>query len=195
MTEDSSGKEGRPRDRRTGETWVRAETLFDGRILSLRAGEVRLEDGTVVSREVVVHPGGVGILPVLGDAVVLVRQHRIAVEREVLEIPAGKRDGDETPETCGRRELEEETGYRAGRMVHAGSFYASPGYTSEVYDLFLAFDLERVGQNLEHDERIETVEISLEEAARRVAQNELKDAKTALALRLLFDYLRGDGGN
>ena len=172
------------------ESWVQDETVYEGRVVSLRVGEARLEDGTVVPREVVEHPGGVGVVPVLDDAVVLIRQYRIAIGRDVLEIPAGKLEGDEDPESCGRRELEEETGYRAGRMVAVGSYYASVGYSSEEYYLYLAFDLERVGQNLEHDERIETVEIPLDEAARRVADNELKDAKTVVALQALFDYLR-----
>ena len=109
------------------ESWVQDETVYEGRVVSLRVGEARLDDGTIVPREVVEHPGGVGVVPVLDDAVVLIRQYRIAIGRDVLEIPAGKLEGDEEPESCGRRELEEETGYRAGRMVAVGSYYASGG--------------------------------------------------------------------
>ena len=80
-------------------------------------------------------------------------------------------------------------------MVAAGSYYASVGYSSEEYTLYLAFELERVGQSLERDERIEIVKIPLDEAARRVAANELKDAKTVVALQALFDYLRRNPGD
>ncbi|HEO72675.1 MAG TPA: NUDIX hydrolase [Candidatus Hydrogenedentes bacterium] len=174
------------------ETWTRREMLYQGAIVSLETGDVRLEDGGTAFREVVHHPGGVGIVPCLGDAVVLVRQYRIAVGERVLEIPAGKREDEADPAERARAELEEETGYRAGRLIPAGSYYASPGYTSEEYHLYLAFDLEPVGQRLEADERIEVVAIPLDEARRRLDANAFEDAKTVIGLRALFDYLHRD---
>jgi ADP-ribose pyrophosphatase len=170
------------------EEWVNRRTLYEGRVLSLRVGDVRMDDGAVALREVVEHPGGVAVVPVLEDSVILIRQYRIAIGRDILEIPAGKLEGDEDVEHRGRCELEEETGYRAGRMVPAGSIYASVGYSSEVIHLFLAFDLERVGQNLESDECIAIVEVPIGEIEGRIARNELKDAKTIIGLQALLRY-------
>jgi len=174
------------------ETWIDSRRVYEGRIVSVRTGNVRMDDDTVAFREVVEHPGGVGVAPYHDGKVILVRQYRVAVGRDVLEIPAGKlEDGDQDTETRGRCELEEETGYRAGRMVYAGSVYASVGYTSERIHLYLAFDLERVGQRLESDECIEIVEVTLSEAERLISTNDLKDAKTIIALQALFQHLRG----
>ena len=171
------------------ETWIDSKTLYEGRVISLRVGHVRMDDGTVAFREVVEHPGGVAVLPVLGDSVILIRQYRVAIGRDILEIPAGKLEGAEDPEHRGRRELEEETGYRAGRMVSLGSVFASVGYTSEEIHLFAALDLEPVGQDLESDECIEVVPVPLADLERRMAANELKDAKTLVGLQALLRYL------
>jgi len=171
------------------EEWVESELLYKGKVVSLRVGQATVNGGTTALREVVVHPGGVAVVPVLDDKVLLVRQYRIAVGAEVLEIPAGKLEGPEDPEHRGRRELEEETGYRAGTFISAGSVYASVGYSSEEIHLFLAFDLESVGQSLEFDEDIEVVAVPLEEARRDLAANAFKDAKTVVGLHALFTYL------
>jgi ADP-ribose pyrophosphatase len=171
------------------ENWTQSELIYEGRIFKVRAGEARLADGVVAPREMVEHPGGVGIVPCLGDRVALIRQYRIAVEETVLEIPAGKLEGCEDPATRARKELAEETGYKAGVLVPAGSIFASVGYTSERIHLFLAFDLEEVGQALEFDERIEPVELPVEGLRRQLARGEIQDAKTAVGLQRLFDYL------
>lgn len=177
-------------DENTMETWIDSHRLYEGRIVSLRTGSVRMDDGTIAFREVVEHPGGVGVVPFHDGRVILIRQYRIAVGCDILEIPAGKLEsGDQDTETRGRCELEEETGYRAGQMVSAGSVYASVGYTSELIHLYLAFNLEKVGQRLESDECIDIVEIPLDEAKRLIASNELKDMKTLVALEALFRYL------
>ena len=172
------------------ETWVDRKRVFEGRIISVSAGQARMNDGTVAVREVVEHPGGVAVVPLLDESVILIRQYRIAIGREILEIPAGKLEGNEDPEHRGRRELEEETGYRAGRMVSIGSVYASVGYTSEEIHLFLALDLEKVGQDLESDECIEVVPVPIAQIEQRLAANDLKDAKTVVGLYALLRYLR-----
>jgi ADP-ribose pyrophosphatase len=172
------------------EVWIQSRTLYDGAIVRLQVGEVRLDDGTVASREVVHHPGGVAVVALIEDRVVLIRQFRIAIGREIVEIPAGKLEGTtEDTEDRGRAELEEETGYRAGRMVYAGSVYASVGYTSEEIHFYLAFDLEKTRQRLDTDERIGVFEMPLAEVRRRLSANEFKDAKTVVGLERLFDYL------
>jgi len=161
------------------EQWTESKRVFEGRIFNVRAGQARLADGVLAPREVVEHPGGVGIVPVLDGRVALIRQYRIAVGDTVLEIPAGKLEPGEEPVE------------RAGRLVPAGSIYASAGYTSERIYLFLAFDLEHVGQALEFDERIAPAELALEDLARMLREHAIEDAKTVVALERLFDYLEG----
>jgi ADP-ribose pyrophosphatase len=174
------------------EVWIHSRTLYDGSIVRLQVGEVRLDDGTTASREVVHHPGGVAVAPLIEDRVVLIRQFRIAIGREIIEIPAGKLEGAaENTEDRGRAELEEETGYRADRMVYAGSVYASVGYTSEEIQFYLAFGLEKTRQRLDADERIGTIEMPLAEVRRRLSANEFKDAKTVIGLERLLAYLEG----
>lgn len=171
------------------EEWVESALLYKGKVVSLRVGQAKVNGDTTALREVVEHPGGVAVVPVLDGQVLLVRQYRIAIGAEVLEIPAGKLEGPEEPEHRGRRELEEETGYRAGRFIPVGSVYATVGYSSEEIHLFLAFDLEKVGQNLEFDEDIEVVAVPLEQARRGLSARAYKDAKTVVGLHALFDYL------
>lgn len=171
------------------ETWIRQEERYRGKIVSLWVGEVRLDDGSVAVREVLRHPGGVAVVPVLGNSVVLISQFRIAIGREILELPAGKREADEDPEACARRELAEEVGYRAGRMVRAATYYSSVGFVDEQMHLFLAFDLQRTGQRPDRDERIRPVVLSLEVVRRRLEKQAFEDSKTIIGLRELLSYL------
>ncbi|HRI87320.1 MAG TPA: NUDIX hydrolase [Candidatus Hydrogenedentes bacterium] len=168
------------------ETWVTRETKYEGRIIRLDVGQARLEDGTVAHREIVVHGGGVGIVPVIGDSVMLVRQFRIAVGKEVLEVPAGRLEPGESMENRARAELEEETGHRAGELIRVASCYCSPGFTNEMDHIFLAFDLTKTKQNLEHDERVEIVELDFDTCRRMLDNCEFDDAKTIIGLRELF---------
>jgi ADP-ribose pyrophosphatase len=103
----------------------------------------------------------------------------------VLEVPAGKLEPGDEPERRARLELEEETGYLAGSLIAAGTVLATPGYSSERIHLFLAFELERVGQRLEEDERIEVVRLSFEELYRLADRGGIEDAKTLLAIHAL----------
>ena len=174
------------------ETWVRREQRYEGKIISLWVGEARLDDGTVVGREMVRHPGGVAIVPVLDGAVILIRQFRIAVGREILELPAGRLEEGEDPESSARRELEEEIGYRAGQMVPAASYYSSVGFTDERMHLFLAFQLQRTAAKPEPDERIQQVRLPLGEIERMLDGAEFEDSKTIIGLRELLAYLAPD---
>ncbi|HOF39428.1 MAG TPA: NUDIX hydrolase [Candidatus Hydrogenedentes bacterium] len=175
------------------EEWINSQRVFEGRIFDVRAGEARLADGVTASREVVEHPGGVGIVPVLDGRIVLIRQYRIAVGETVLEIPAGKLEPGDEPVERAQLELREETGYRAGRLVPVGMIFASAGYTSERIHLFLAFDLVHAGQALEFDERITPAEFALEDLRRMLREHAITDAKTVVALERLFDYLEREG--
>lgn len=170
------------------ETWIDSETLYEGKIVTLKRGRVRLDDGQEAIREVVEHNGGVVIAPRVGDSVVLVRQYRIAIGKELLELPAGKLEGNEEPLLRGRIELEEETGYRAGQMIPAGHFYPSCGFLSEKLHVFLALDLEKSEQKLEWDEVIEVIEMPLPEARQRLQTNAFEDAKTIIGLHALLAH-------
>lgn len=176
----------------TMETWTQSEIIYDGQIISLRTGSARLDDGREVSREVVEHPGAVAVVPYAEGKVILVRQYRISVGQYLLEIPAGTMEGDEDPEDRARAELKEETGCTAGRMIPAGSFYPSPGVLSEKLHVFLALEIERGEQQLEEDENIEVVEMSIDEVRRHLRENLFEDGKSLIGLAALLRYI--DGG-
>lgn len=173
------------------ETWTHRETKFSGKIIRVDQGTVRLDDGREAQREVMVHPGGVGILPVLQDAVLLVRQYRIAIGRDMLEIPAGKFEPGDTPEGRALAELEEETGHTAGRLEPIGRMYPSVGILTEALHLFLAFDLRPVPARPEWDEQIEVVRMPMAEVRAGLRAYAFEDGKTRVALHALMDRLDG----
>lgn len=171
------------------ETWVSKDRQFAGQIFAVDVGQARLDDGTLVPREMVAHHGGVAVVPVLGNDVILIRQYRIVIEQEMLEIPAGRLEGDERPEARARAELEEEVGYQAGGLVLAHSYFSSAGFTDERMHIFLAFDLVETARKLEFDERIEVVRVPIHEIAALLASGAVEDAKTIIGLRALLAYL------
>lgn len=174
------------------ETWIDSAKKYEGKIVDVRFGTIRLDDGREATREVVEHNGGVGVVPYTGDGVILVRQYRIAVEKHILEIPAGKLEGVEDPEARGRAELEEEAGYIAGKMISAGFIYPSVGFLTEKIYLYLALDLTETQRNPEWDENIEVVTLSMNEIRTRLRANEFQDAKTIAGLYALLNHLEGD---
>jgi ADP-ribose pyrophosphatase len=171
------------------ETWVNRETMYRGRIFRVDAGTARLDDGLEVKRDVIVHPGAVAVVPVIGDGVALVRQYRIAIEREMLEIPAGRLEPGDTPEGRARIELAEEAGFAAGRLAPAGRIYPSVGILSECIHLFLAFDLAPETREADADERIEVVHVPIGEVRRRLREHAFEDAKTVAGLYALLAHL------
>lgn len=177
------------------ETWQQSEIIYEGAVVRLRCGEVHLDDGTPAQREVVEHPGGVCVIPFDGEQVHFVRQFRIAVGEYVLEGPAGKLEPGETdPEARGRAELEEETGFRAGRVVYAGKHYASVGFCSEIIHIYLAFELTPVPRNLDPEERIDVVAMPIAEVRRKLAALEFHDGKTIIGLHALLSWLESATG-
>jgi len=140
-------------------------------------------DGTECARYVVVHPGAVVILPILADGrIVMIRNHRFSVGKTLLELPAGTREPGERPIDTARRELEEETGYRTGRVEPLTEFYTSPGVMTERMFAFVAYDLTHIGQRLEGSERIEVAVMSEDEIRSYLVGGEIEDGKTIATL-------------
>jgi ADP-ribose pyrophosphatase len=155
---------------------------------------VDLPNGRSVLVDLLKHPGAAAVVPFLDDGrVVLIRQYRFATGGFLLEVPAGKLDAGEAPERCAARELEEETGYRAGRLEKLGAIWPSPGFTDEKIHLFAAYDLRPTEQRLEADEIIELVPMAFDTALRAVHTGEIQDAKSGMALLLAAERRRSGG--
>lgn len=164
------------------ESYLR-RSVFAGRVLDVGEEQHRLPDGRTATFEVIRHPGGAAVLPVLADGrVLLIRQFRPALGGMVWELPAGRLEPGESPEECVRRELAEEAGYVAGRVQPLGGLWSAVGFCDEHVALFAAFDLVPVPATPEPDEIIEPVAMSLAEALELVFTGELRDAKTQIAL-------------
>lgn len=167
------------------EKTISSETLFEGRVIRLQIDQVKLPNGATSTREIVKHPGAVSVMAVTEEnKLVLVRQFRKPLEKTILEIPAGKLEPGENPRVCAFRELEEETGYRAKEMEHVISFYTSPGFADEYLHLYIAKGLSKGKAQLDQDEFVELVELTLEECQQRIATGEICDAKTVTAVYL-----------
>ena len=164
---------------------VGEETLYKGRRFSLKRVKVEYE-GKRFDRDLLEHPGSVAILPLLEDGtVVLLRQWRPGCRCWLLEAPAGTIEPGESPEETARRELSEETGLEAVKLVKLGVVYPSPGTSSEKMHLYLAYSRRASNPHPEHDEIIETLELSFDELYNMAVKGELIDAKTALLVLLV----------
>ena len=161
-----------------------SRSVHDGRVVKLSVEEVRLPNGHTVTLELIRHPGAAAVVPVDREGnVILVRQYRHATGSWLLEVPAGTLDHpDEQPEECARREVEEETGYRAGRLIPLGWIWTTPGFTSEKIWLYLALDLTPTRPDLEDDEVLTVESLPFAEAIRRAAGGEIVDGKSVCAL-------------
>jgi len=165
------------------ETVISSESLYKGKIINLRRDVVRLENGGEALREVIEHPGGVGILPLDEDGMVyMVRQYRHGARGVELEIPAGKLNYGEDALECGKRELLEEIGATAKEYVSLGKIHPTPAYCEEVIPIFLAKGLSFSEQNLDEDEFLQIEKYPLSELLARVMANEICDAKTQIAV-------------
>jgi len=171
---------------------------FRGKLLTLEQHDVVLEDGTKAYREIIRHPGAIGVIARHQDGhFIFVRQYRKAIEQMMTEVVAGLLDPGEQYEVAARRELEEETGYIATSLIHLGTVYASPGYVDEKVEIYLA-DVagKSAALSLDHGERIEVVEMSREEFSMAVRHGQIQDAKTLAAWALMLEHERtGSGGD
>lgn len=164
------------------EKTITSEKVFQGRIIDVRVETVEFDDGRRAYRELVDHPGGVGVVALTDDnKIIMVKQFRKPIEEAIWEIPAGKLDRGEDPLECGKRELEEETGFKAREFVSLGYFYPSPGFANEVTHLFFAKGLYPGKTNPDEDEFLDVEEIELEEIRDMIAKNQINDAKTVIA--------------
>jgi len=145
--------------------------------------EIQLPDGSTRHKAMIDHPGAVAIVPLTDDGqVVLLRQYRLALEADLLEIPAGTLEPDEDPHTAAARELQEEAGYYPETLIELGSFYVAPGLSNERMYLFLARDLRPSRLSMDDDEIIHVLHLPYEEALTRITTNEIQDAKTIIGL-------------
>lgn len=166
---------------------------FRGSLISVATASFEDPDGERFERDVVHHPGAVSVVPVVGDEVILVRQYRAAVDRDLLEIPAGKRDVDgEPPEATAARELAEEIGMQAGRLDQLAEFYNSPGFCDEHSYVFLGRDLTECATDFQGvEEQHMTIErVKLADVPGLIQRGAIVDAKTIIGLSLAREALR-----
>ncbi|WP_071460037.1 NUDIX hydrolase [Bacillus massilinigeriensis] len=170
------------------EKTLRTESIFNGKVVSLQVDEVELPNGKTSKREIIKHPGAVAVIALTEDKkIIMVEQFRKALEKHIIEIPAGKLERGEKPEVCAQRELEEETGYVCSSMEWLMSFYTSPGFADELIHLYLAkgLTLKENPAAADEDEFVRLMEVTIEEAKGLMAQQRIHDAKTVLALQYL----------
>ncbi|MSR18380.1 MAG: NUDIX hydrolase [Phycisphaerales bacterium] len=159
--------------------------VYRGSLISIEQVELVDSAGKTQMRDIVRHPGAVVVVPVLPDgSLVIIRNFRIAVGEWLEEFCAGKLEPGENPLQAASRELEEETGYRGGRVEPLGSFYSSPGFTDELMQVFVATELTQVGQRLEPDERIEVAIRTPSQMQTSIQNGGIRDAKTIAAFQL-----------
>ncbi len=169
------------------EVCVKANKLFDGKILNLRCDEVKTPSGRIASREVVEHKAAVGMLVVTNrKSVLLVKQYRYAVHEETLEICAGLIEEGEDPKQSAEREMQEELNVKAKSLYKIGDFYASPGFCTEIFTLFIAEDLEESSLPQDEDENVSVYEVAIKDIPAMIRDGKIRDSKTFAALSWLM---------
>lgn len=175
---------------------VSAERRYSGRVIDLDVDTVRFPDGSTGQLEMIRHPGASAVLPFLDDPgaadprVVMIRQFRHAADGVIWEIPAGRLDAGEAAEDCARRELLEETGYRAGRLEPLTTIFTTPGFTDERIHLFSAADLVAGDHAREPDEFVEVREVPWSALLGLVREGAVSDAKTLAAILFVQAFAR-----
>lgn len=172
------------------EKTVSSEKVFEGRIIKVKVDKVEMPDGSTSTRELVEHPGGVGIVALTdNDEIILVKQYRKPLDKVIYEIPAGKLDPGEHHRTCGIRELEEETGLSANVFEYMGFIYPSPGFTDEVTHVYLAKELTQGETHPDDDEFLDVEKVPFERALKMVIDGEINDAKSVFGI-LKYNMMR-----
>lgn len=175
------------------EKTLKSETVFKGRIITVKKDVALLPDGSQAGREYITHPGGVCVVPLTDEnEILMVRQYRYPYSEVVLEIPAGKKDIGEDPFTTGKRELKEETGAIAQEYIDLGQLYPSPGYCGEIIWMYGAKGLDFGKVSPDEDEFLEVEKVPLDKALEMILSGEIKDAKTQAAI-LKIKLLKDSG--
>ena len=163
------------------------KNIYSGKVVTLNIDTVTLPNGVTIDLEVVRHPGAAAVVPLKDNrTVVLIKQFRHAAGGFIYEIPAGKLHPGEDPKNCAARELEEEIGYQASKLELLSSIFTAPGFTDEVIHIYKATELAKGRQNLDRDEVLEIVEVSLQEAIDMIRVGRIRDAKTMVGLQMVF---------
>lgn len=177
---------------------LESRPVYRGRIVKLSVDTVRFPDGSAGELEMIRHPGASAVLPVVGrlddpdPEILLLRQYRYAAGGEIYEVPAGlPLDADEAWEACARRELEEETGFRAGGLRYLTRIYTTPGFTDEVIHLFVAWDLEEGEARLDDDEFVEVVRMPFSRVLDMVRGGEIVDGKSVSTILYAERFVLG----
>ena len=180
-------------DERFIEQTLQSDLVFDGRLLKVYSDKVRLPDDTESFREIIRHPGAAVVIAVLDNGKLLFeRQYRYPLGQICLEMPAGKIDKGEYPLDTARRELREETGFKARIWRHLGVMHPAIGYADEKIEIFWAQGLSYVGSELDHDEILEVVELRISDAVLAVRDGDITDAKTITAIMWAEKTLSGE---
>jgi ADP-ribose pyrophosphatase len=169
-----------------------SKTVFKGKLFEIKVDRIQTSSGYITDREIVYHRGSVGIIPLIGNKIVMVRQFRYPTGRDLLEIPAGTLESDEDPIECAKRELIEETGYNAHILHSIGEIYLAPGYCTEKMYLYLAAELEQVAQLTEPDEEIDVELIDIEEVKAKISHGDIIDAKSISGIYLATPFFQSD---
>lgn len=170
------------------ESQIASERMFDGNLLHINRDTVRLPDGGQATREYVVHPGAVMVIPLLADGRLLMeRQYRYPLQQVFIEFPAGKLDPGEDALECGKRELLEETGYSAAEWEYLGVFHPLISYSNEVIHFYLAKGLTAGKTRLDDEEFLEVITMSLDELKAGILDNSITDSKTIAGLFWLMN--------
>ncbi len=174
----------------SGEPTIRTTPAYQGDIIGVRIDTVGLPNGLEATREIVEHPSSVCIVPLDGEGnLLMVRQYRKAAKEFLIEVPAGKMEGSEDPESTTSRELREEIGHAAGRLRKLGAFYSAPGWCTQMIHAYLATELTPSRLDADYDEFIEVVRLPFEEVMDLVTAGTIRDAKSVAALLLAMRVL------
>ena len=168
------------------EKTLNSQVVFDGKVMTVIKDDVELSDGSKSYREVVIHPGGVVIVALKDKKVILVKQYRYPLKSENIELPAGRLEIGEDPQEAAKRELEEETGYRAKSWQSLGYINTTPGICTEKLYLYLAKNLEYVGEHPDKGEFLKCSQYTLEEVFSMIKSGQINDSKTICTLSRAF---------